>query len=237
MSANGGDLFKTTLMGGYDKEDVAEGIKKLKDEAYAEKTKLLGTIKERDKKISELMEKVSHKEMRIEELERDIREKYQSYIDNYDSIGRLVYDAQVRANTIIKDADEQGARIIEQAQEAAQKCLESVQSEVDERLSEGKKKYIAVQEELNETVELINQVQRRFMESCKVVHRIVSTMPVSIQDMEEDMDDEEGYDDQPSTPSTAPLNTSSRIRESLDEEDMIEDLEERLECQINQYLN
>ena len=61
----------------------------------------------------------------------------------------------------------------------------SVQTEVDEKLAEGKKKYIAVQDELNDIVELINQVQQRFMSSYKEVHRIISSMPESMQEMNE----------------------------------------------------
>ena len=40
MGKNNGDLFRTTLMGGYDKDDVSEGITRMKDENYAEKTRL-----------------------------------------------------------------------------------------------------------------------------------------------------------------------------------------------------
>ena len=190
MGKNNGDLFRTTLMGGYDKDDVSEGITRMKDENYAEKTRLLNTIKEKDKKIAELTEKLNQREQRIAVLEQDIRGKYQTYIDNYDSIARLVFEAQLRADTIIKDANERSEQILEQAQAAAQNCLESVQNEVDEKLSEGKKKYLAVQEELNSTVELINQVQRRIMESCREVHSIASTIPVFMQDLEDDMEEE-----------------------------------------------
>lgn len=190
MGTNGGDLFRKTLMGGYDKEDVAEGITKMKDEAYAEKTRLMNTIKEKDKQIEELTKKLEQREEKINALEQDIEEKYQTYVENYESIGRLVFEAQLRADRIIEEANEQKEQILEQAQEAAQKCIESVQKEVDEKLLEGRKKYAAVQEELNGTVDLMNQVQRRFMESCKSIHNLVSTMPESLQDLEDDMDEE-----------------------------------------------
>lgn len=232
MGTNGGDLFKTTLMGGYDKDDVAEGITRMKDEAFAEKTRLLNSIKEKEKKITELNGKLAQKDKQVESLQRDIKEKYQSYIDNYESIARLVYDAQIRAEDIIREANEKSTRIMEQAKEAAQKCLESVQHDVDERLSEGKKKYIAVQEELNDTVELMNQVQRRFMESCRAVHNIVSTMPESMQELEDDMDEE--IDDSQEAVKEAAVT----LEEHTDEEDDdMRDLEDRLESQIHAYLN
>ena len=70
----------------------------------------------------------------------------------------------------------------------AQKCLDAVQSEVDEKLAEGKRKYIAVQEEMNEIVQLINEAQKRFMSSYKEVHKIISTMPESMKELEDEED-------------------------------------------------
>ena len=35
------EMFKTTLMGGFDKDDVLAKVKNIKDEAYAEKSKLI----------------------------------------------------------------------------------------------------------------------------------------------------------------------------------------------------
>lgn len=195
MTGNG-DLFKTTLMGGYDKEEVAEVITQMKDTAYAEKTRFLGIIKEKDDQIERLTDKLRQSEQNIEAIKRDIKEKYQPYIDNYDSIGRLVFDAQVRADGIVKDAEETSTRMLEKAQTAARECLESVQKEVDDRLSEGKKKYIAVQEELGATVELMNQVQRRFMEACKAVNNIVSSVPESMQELESEMEEDSYSEDQ-----------------------------------------
>lgn len=234
MAANGGDLFKTTLMGGYDKDDVSEGITRMKDAAYAEKTRFLNTIKEKDNKILELIEKVSQYEQHIASLERDIKGKYQSYIDNYESIGRLVFDAQIRADNIVKDANEKSSHMLEQAQAAAQKCVESVQKEVDDRLAEGKKQYIAVQEELNVTVELMNQVQRRFMEACKAVNNIVSTVPESMEELDYEIEDDGFSDSAYERLTTSPLEADD---DSLDEEDEIEDLEDKLENQVHKYLS
>lgn len=224
MAANGNEeLFKTTLMGGFDKDDVLRQVQQMKDDAFAEKSKLLLALKGKDKKITELAERLKQREAEVEKLKKDIREKYQSYIDNYDTIGQLIFDARIQADRmrseartekekligearaekekivseahaekekLISEARVQGEKILSEAQTAAQQCLDSVQHEVDERLLEGKKKYVAVQEELNDVVELINQVQRRFMQSYKSVHAIVSTMPESLQDLEDEMEEE-----------------------------------------------
>ena len=39
---------------------------------------------------------------------------------------------------------------------------------------------------MNEIVQLINQAQKRFMASYKEVHQIISTMPTSLNDIEEE---------------------------------------------------
>ena len=268
MAANGNEeLFKTTLMGGFDKDDVLRQVQQMKDEAFAEKSKLLMALKGKDKKIAELAERLEQREAEVEKLKKDIREKYQSYIDNYDTIGQLIFDARIQSDKmrdearaekekltgeayaekekLISEARAQGEKIINEAQAAAQQCLDSVQREVDERLLEGKKKYVAVQEELNDVVELINQVQRRFMQSYKSVHAIVSTMPESLQDLEDEMEEEilrtqmskmadEESDVAESSDDTASPDSSDE-EGSLDEEDSPED-EEALDAQIAEWL-
>ena len=41
------EMFKTTLMGGFDKDDVQTKVQIMKDEAYAEKSKLIKAGKEK----------------------------------------------------------------------------------------------------------------------------------------------------------------------------------------------
>ena len=209
------DMFKTTLMGGFDKDDVLTKVQAIKDEAYAEKSKLLKANKEKDAKLEELHKRLELKDVQKEQalaelreeheaeikemeqrlrlkeeqkdkLEREIHEKYQKYIDRYDLIGSLVLEAQEKAEGIISEAEAKRDEILTEADIEAEKRLAKVQSEVDDKLAEGKRKYIAVQEELNEIVELINQAQRRFMSSYKEVHRIISTMPESMRELEDE---------------------------------------------------
>lgn len=213
------EMFKTTIMGGFDKDDVLTQVQKLKDEAYAEKTKLIKAGKEKDKRIEELnrqlnlkdiqrekmlaeqqreheqemeelRQRIQLKDAQKEKLEREITEKYQKYIDRYDLIGSLILDAQEKAEKIVADAVEKRDMLMEEARLEAQKCLDAVQSEVDDKLAEGKRKYIAVQEEMNEIVELINQAQRRFMSSYREVHKIISTMPESMRELEDEVDED-----------------------------------------------
>lgn len=242
------ERFRTTLMGGFDKDDVLNQFRELKDEAYAEKSKLIKERKERDKKIealkkeleekeqekvlalqqqresfqdeiTALKERLQEKEYQKEKLEKEIKIKYQKYIDRYDLIGGLVLEAEERAEKITKDANEQAEktvneaqnqaenlkqqaqnaadqivtdavatrdRLMDEAKAEAERCLKAVQAEVDMKLAEGKRKYIAVQDEMNEIVELINQAQIRFMASYKEVHKIVSAMPETMRELEDE---------------------------------------------------
>ena len=63
--AGSDEMFKTTLMGGFDKEDVLRQVQKMKEEAYAEKNKLLLVVKGKDKKIEELNNKLALKDAEV----------------------------------------------------------------------------------------------------------------------------------------------------------------------------
>ncbi len=180
------EMFKTTLMGGYDKEDVLEQVGKIKSEAWEEQIRLKQEIATLQDKNTQLTKRLELKDEQYIRLEADVREKYQKYIDNYDSIGRLLFNAQVQADDIIKKANDEAQQILEKARAEAKSCVEQMQTEVDERLAEGKKRYVAVQEEMNEVVELMNQAQNRFMASYKEVHKIISSMPESLQEIEDE---------------------------------------------------
>ena len=77
------EMFKTTLMGGYDKEEVQELIQKLKDEMAEIQVNYKKQIADRDTKIAELQKRIELKEAYQARMEEDIKEKYQKYIDNY----------------------------------------------------------------------------------------------------------------------------------------------------------
>lgn len=190
------EMFKTTLMGGFDKDDVMQKVEELKDSAFREKKRLEKEVKERDEKIAELSRRLELKEAQKEKLEQDVTEKYQKYVDNYDKIGSLIFNAQIQADAMLKEAETKRDEMLKKAQEEADarraeaereatERIARVQDEINEKLADGKKKYIAVQDEMNDIVELINQAQKRFMSSYKEVHRIITTMPDSLCDLTE----------------------------------------------------
>ena len=182
------EMFKTTLMGVYDKEEVQELIQKMKDEMAEVQVNYRKQLAERDERIAELQKRIELKDAYQARMEEDIKEKYQKYIDNYESIGKLVFEAQLKSDSMQKEAEEKCSKMIEEAEAEAKRRVESVQSEIDDKLLEGKKKYLAVQEEMNGIVELINQAQKRFMSSYKEVHQIINSMPTSLNDIEDVVD-------------------------------------------------
>ena len=288
------ERFKTTLMGGFDKDDVLNQVREMKDAAYAEKSKLIKEKKEQAKQIQELKkqlaqkdsekaaalqkqkeahkEEIAHLEERIQEkqkqkekLEREISEKYQKYIDRYDLIGGLVLESEEKAEKIIREANEKAEQVLsdadqqaetttqnarkaadqivseaiatrdelmDEAKKEAEKCLAAVQAEVDAKLADGKRKYIAVQDEMNEIVELINQAQIRFMASYKEVHKIVSAMPETMRELDDDEGSRNKEDE-----STVAAQNFLQTGESVYEEDLDEEEEDFSEEEMKQMMN
>ena len=58
------EMFKTTLMGGYDKDDVMEQIRKLKDAHAGEVGRLTKEIQQKNSRIEELTHRLVTKKSR-----------------------------------------------------------------------------------------------------------------------------------------------------------------------------
>ena len=202
------EMFKTVRRGGYDREDVEQHFQRVKDEAAEEKNKLLLVLRNKEKKIGELTEQLGEKDKEIQRLEnevrqlhKDINEKYKTYIDNYDTIGQLIYDARIRANQMISDAENESSRLIRNAQAESERILENAkksadvqlgraQSEMDAKIQDGRRNYAAIQDEINELVQQVNQIQRKFIQSIKSIHEISdSVLDVRIEESEYDDSD------------------------------------------------
>lgn len=196
------ERFKTTKFGGYDKEEVLQELQKMKENAHAEKAQILRELEdarrnnvvlqkeleEKNARIAELQETIVAKDHEIQETGRMIREKYQSYVDNYDTIGSLIYESKIRAKQIARETEEERKKILEEAQEeaarikeeadsAARKRLQDVQIEIDDRNAAGRLQFESVQEELNSALETFSKLQKQFMNSYKTIQQIVRDRP------------------------------------------------------------
>ena len=207
------ERFKTTTFGGYDKEEVLQELQKMKENAHAEKAQILRDLEEsrkdcarlsrelqtKESKIAELQETIVSRDRQIMEMERTVHEKYQSYIDNYETIGSLIYESKIRAKQITREAEEECQRLLdeakeqavsirEDAEEEAQKRLHELQRELEDRSSVGRQQLEFVQDELNGTLELFSKLQKQFMHSYKSIQEIVRDRPAGLDEDEEPQD-------------------------------------------------
>lgn len=193
--------FKTVLVKGFDKDEVLAYIQRMEEEGFAKEAEFAKALKAKDTQIEDLKKRILLKEEQKERLENEIEQKYKKYVDNYDRIGRLVFEAELKAETVTEEAQKKADQIIAEAQEKAAVIVAEaeatagtrvadVETEVNEKLAEGKKKYLAVQKEMNGIVELINQAQRRFMSTYKEVHNIIQDIPDSLKGVDEDPEED-----------------------------------------------
>ena len=178
------EMFKTTLMGGFDKDDVQEKVQKMKDETAQQQLAFKKEIEEKEQRIAELQKRLELKEANQERLEREIHEKYQKYVDNYETIGRVALEAQLRADKMIEETQEKCDKMVADAEAEAKQKIADAELEIDGKLLDGKKKYLALQEEMSQIVELINSAQKHFADSYNEVHKIIDAMPTSFAEME-----------------------------------------------------
>ena len=73
------EKFKTTLMGGFDKDDVLHQVREMKDAAYAEKSKLIKEKKDQEKVIEDLKRRTERKRKRCKNRERCIKKNSQRW--------------------------------------------------------------------------------------------------------------------------------------------------------------
>lgn len=200
------EVFKTTLMGGFDKEDVMTKFREARDEANEMQKKLEEQIAERDSLIEELRRSVKAKETEIEQLQKDIKEKYQSYIDNYDSIGKLVYDAKVRSDNMmaetkqkcdnmLRQTKEDCTRLVKEAREKEEEVVAVYEAKIEQQAQEaqqfmetqmiqGRNNYRMVQTEIIQIIRAMDALQKGFLESYKKVRTVKDAMDRSAQKLE-----------------------------------------------------
>lgn len=200
------ELFKTTLMGGFDKDDVLAKFRENREEAEAAQKKLEEQVRQRDKTIDELRQSLKSKESEIEQLQKDIKEKYQSYIDNYDSIGKLVFEAKVRSENMdaetkkkcdemLQKTKEECARLVQEARRKEEEVVAVYEAKIEqqaaeaqkfmeEQMTNGRENYRMVRKEMDDMVRAMDELQKAFLESYKRVHTVKEAMGISAQKLE-----------------------------------------------------
>ena len=134
--------------------------------------------------------------------------------------------------------------MIAQAEEEAQKKIDAVQSEVDRRIAEGKEKYEIVQKRLVEIVDLLNQLQKRFMTSYKEIHQLVDDSPVSLDLKASDIIPEKPKEEEPVMDEDMMVRNAEKtlreierkIRKDLELEEVLDEEDDLTEEDIEKFL-
>lgn len=200
------ELFKTTLMGGFDKDDVLAKFREAKEEAEQAQKKLEEQIREKDRMIDELRQSLKTKEAENEQLQKDIKEKYQSYIDNYDSIGKLVFDAKVHAgkmeaetqkkcDDLLRKTKEECTRMVQEARTREEEVVAVYEAKIEQQaveaqrfmeqqMTNGRESYQIIRKEMDDMVKAMDELQKAFLESYKRVHTVKEAMGVSARKLD-----------------------------------------------------
>lgn len=197
------EQFRTSLMGGFDKQDVDEQFQQARENAAKESGKLRAESETRERELARLNARVEEltaglekKEREADTLRADIDGKYKSYIDNFDMIGRLANESREKAEEIRQQADQNKARTLADAAREAQQIREDAEADarrikeeagtdaqkmrddarrtVEDQRAEGQAKYEAAQEELTGVVEQFGRIQHQFMQSYKTIQEITN---------------------------------------------------------------
>ena len=176
---------------------------------------------------------VLESEEKAEKIIREANEKAEQVLNDADQQAETTtQNARKAADQIVSEAIATRDELMDEAKKEAEKCLAAVQAEMDAKLADGKRKYIAVQDEMNEIVELINQAQIRFMASYKEVHKIVSAMPETMRELEDEEASRKKGDE-----STVAAQNNLQTGESEYEEDLDEEEEDFSEEEMKQMMN
>ena len=138
-------LFRTSMVGGYNKDDVKAYIEKLEKEierlrSVEESAGLL------EKSVEELLEK-QRKEQEERELERqaqlpvyieeipgeeelkELKEKAKKYDESYDAVKQLLLDSRIESQMVLENARQQADQLLEQAEEDGLKRKNEMEEE------------------------------------------------------------------------------------------------------------
>ena len=104
-------------------------------------------------------------------------------------IGQLVLDSKIRAKQVIEAAYAERDKIIADANAQAENIIREKKLALDIQIEEETRKYEAIQEEVDELIELVNKVQRKFLSSFKAIHELEGTIPAKAAASDEEYDD------------------------------------------------
>ena len=144
---------------------------------------------------NEAREKVDTANAQAQKTVSEADAKAQTTVKDADAKAKqTVAEADSRAKLTLDDANRKAQKKLDDADAEAKRRVESVESVIDAKLTDGRKRYSAVHDEMNDIVRMFNQIQRKFMQSYKEVHEIINSMPEAFDDA--DLNDEDDLDEE-----------------------------------------
>ena len=180
------DQFKSARKGGYDKEDVEQQFFEIKEAAAEEKSKLEEQLAMKDSQLDELRRVVKNQQTEIDTMKQNIAEKYQSYIDNYDTIGRIIYDSSIQAKKIVDDANREHDTIIAQANEKAGQIMEEARlsatanalrekQTLEAQIERCRKDYAIMSDKVSQLLRKLDDMQLEFNATVRSINSIADS--------------------------------------------------------------
>ncbi|MDO4477476.1 MAG: hypothetical protein Q4B73_00375 [Lachnospiraceae bacterium] len=152
--------FKSSIKG-FDKDEVFSYIKQMTEEMETARAQHEQELKDRDKIIYDLKMRIAQKDEQRAQLEDEIETKYKKYIDNYDKIGALIYESQVKGDQMIAKAEEEAGRIMTDALSKADVIVREAEEKIAGMLNEAKAEAAAIHEKAEEEAEVFLGEARR----------------------------------------------------------------------------
>lgn len=180
------DQFKVARKGGYDKEDVDQQFFEIKEAAAEEKNKLNEQLEMKDSQLAELRRVVKSQQTEIDTMKQNIAEKYQSYIDNYDTIGRIIYDSNIQAKKIVDEANSEHDSIIAQANDKAAQIMEEARlnatadalrekQTLEAQIERCKKDYAIMSDKVSQLLRKLDDMQLEFNATVRSINSIADS--------------------------------------------------------------
>ncbi|MBQ1315983.1 MAG: hypothetical protein IIY46_00725 [Lachnospiraceae bacterium] len=204
---------------GYSKEEVDAYIDGMEEDQKKKIARIEEASREKDRVIAELRRRVALKEQQRETLEYQIETKYKKYIENYDKIASLVYDAEVRADETMKAAHEKEQKILAEADAEAKRRVDAVEEQVRAAMEDGQAQYRKIWSEIRALADILDRAEGKFTGSKVEVSEILRELPPRI-DFAAD-----GTEDMPEELDTAVMDIPE-VEEDFDEDETEPDLTE-----------
>lgn len=188
------EMFRPAKKNGFDREDVLNKVQSIKEAAVIEKNAIQEKLDAALKENAELREKSAALQDEVDKLKKDISEKYQSYIDNYDMIGSLIYDAKVQSRNIISDAEAEKEAILGKAKEESEALLKDAEAqsliivagarktaeednvkakaEMDARIGAAQDRYYCIKNKTHKLMGSLNDMKQELMSAFDVIQNI-----------------------------------------------------------------